>query len=291
MKKSGFWYFCTGLVAVLIISGRADAADTVALVSDVSGNVVFKTDAGSSPAKLLAAIPLGAKIDLPEGAKLSMIYIEKGDEYKLSGPGSYRVEAAAPQTISGGAPAKGKTIGAALNGKRIRSENVAQATLTMRGMKKARPSLEPLIPSGCIVLADPPQLRWREPANGLAYQIQLIDSQNLVLVSKEVTGGAFTIPSEIPLASGGYYLWSVSTTMADGSIVTSSAQFRVASNEIREQAAKLRPSKDGSASDRIIYGIWLEFENLAYDAHLVWDGLAAEFPDEPNIRDRAALKP
>jgi len=291
MRIGSFWSTCVSLVFAAIISGQANAADTVALVSDVSGNVIVKTNGGSSPAKLLATIPLGASISLPEGAKLSIIYVAKGDEYKLSGPGSYQVDASSLQTISGTAPAKQASIGGALSGKKIRSENVAQATLTMRGIKKVRPSLEPLTPSGSITLADPLQLHWREPAAGLAYQIQLIDSQNKVLVSKEVTGNAFTLPQEIPLVSGEYYVWNLSTTIPDGSLVTSSAQFRVASNEIREQAAKLRLGKDRSVSERVAYGLWLEGENLCYEARLAWEELAADFPDEPNIRDRAALKP
>lgn len=290
MRICSFWYACVSLVLAVIISGQANAADTVALVSDVSGNVVVKTNGRTSPARLLAPISLGARIDLPEGAKLSMIYVAKGDEYKLSGPGSYQVEASLPQTISGNTPAKHASIGGALSGKNIRTEYVTQATMTMRGIKKIRPSLGPLTPSGSITLADPLQLRWREPAAGLAYQIQLIDSQNKVLVSKEVTGNTFTLPQEIPLASGGYYAWNLSTTIPDGSLVASSAKFRVASNETRKQAAKLRPGKDGSVSERVAYGLWLESENLANEARLVWDELAVEFPEQPNLRDRAVLK-
>lgn len=291
MRIFSFWSIYASLLLAAIISGQTHAADTVALISDVSGNVTVKTKSGVSPAKLLAAIPLGARIDLPEGAKLAMIYVAKGDEYKLSGPGSYQVDAASPQTISGNAPAKQASIGGALSGKKIRSESVAQASLTMRGAKKIRRSLEPLTPSGSITLADPLQFHWREPAAGLAYQIQLIDSQNKVLVSKEVTGNTFTLPQEISLVSGDYYVWNLSTTISDGSIATSSAQFRVASNEIREQAAKLRPGKNAPVSERVAYGLWLEAENLANEARLVWDELAAEFPDQSNVFNRAARWP
>lgn len=290
MKICSFLNACVSLVFVAVISGQANAADTVALVSDVSGNVMVKTNGGSSPAKLLAAIPLGARFDLPAGAKLSMIYVAKGDEYRLSGPGSYQVEASSPQTLSGNAPAKQASIGGALSGKKIRPENVAQATLTMRGSKKVRHSLGPLTPSGSITLADPLQLHWREPTDELTYQIQLIDSQNNVLVSKEITGNTFILPREIPLVSGGYYIWNITTTMPDGSLVTSSAQFKTASKETREQAANLRPKKGGPVAERVAYGLWLEAENLAYEAHRVWVELAAEFPDQPNLRDRVDLR-
>ena len=291
MKTCNFWSTCVSLVFAIIFSSHVNAADTVALISDVSGDVTIKTGSGSSPAKLLAAIPLGAKIDLSKGAKLTMIYVVKGDEYKLSGPGNYQVDASFPQTIKGSPPAKQVSLGGALNGKKIHSENVAQATLTMRGIKKTKPSLDPLAPSGTVTLADPLQLQWREPVTGLAYQIQLIDSQNKVLFSKEVIGNTFTLPREISLSSSDYYEWNLSTTTPDGSLVTSSAKFRVASNEIRAQAAKLRPGKDGTISERIAYGLWLEGENLGYEARLYWNELAAEFPDQPNVRDRAALKP
>ncbi len=201
MRKCNFLYTCVSLMVAVIISGQANAADTVALVSDVSGSVIVKTNSGSSPAKLLATIPSGALFELSEGAKLSMIYVAKGDEYKLSGPGSYKVDVFSPQTISGAAPAKQASLGGALNGKKIRSENVAQASIAMRGIKK------------------------------------------------------------------------------------------VASSEAREQAIKLRPGKNGTVSERVAYGLWLESENLADEARQVWNELAAEFPDQPNLRDRAVIKP
>jgi hypothetical protein len=253
--------------------------------------VVVETDGGSSPPKLLAALTLGARIDLSEGAKLSLIYVAKGDEYKLSGPGSYQVDAASLQTISGTPPAKQRSIGGALSGKKIRSENVAQASLTMRGIKKVRRSLDPLPPSGSVVLADQLQLQWKEPAEGLAYQIQLIESQNQVLVNQEVTGNKYTLPVDISLASDSYYTWSVSTTMPDGSLVTASAKFRVASDETRQQATKIKPGIDATISERVAYGLWLENENLAYEARLAWDELSTEFPDQPNFRVRASIKP
>jgi hypothetical protein len=234
---------------------------------------------------------LGARIDLPAGAKLALIYVAKGDEYNLSGPGSYQMDASSPQTLSGNTPAKQASLGGALNGKRIRLENVTQATITMRGIKKVRRTIEPLAPSGSIILADPLQFQWREPAIGLAYQIQLIDSQNKVLISKEVMGNTFTLPLEIKLVSGGYYVWNLSATIPDGSLVTSSAKFKVASNETRAQAAKLRPGKDGTVSERVAYGLWLEGENFTYEARMYWDELAVEFPDQANVRDRAAPMP
>jgi len=281
MRRYNFWQVCVCLMFALF--GQAHA-ETVALVSDILGTV--KT--GSTVVKLLDAIPSGARIDLSAGARLTLIYIAKGEEYRLSGPGSYQVDAAIPQTISGSAPVKQASIGGVLSGKKIHAENVSQATLTMRGVRKVRRSLEPLSPSGSITLADPLQLSWREPTEGLAYQIQLIDSQNKVLISQEVTGNSFILPAEIRLSGGAYYVWNLSTTIPDGSLVTSSAQFRVATNEAREQAAKIRPAKDGTVSERVVYGLWLEAENLVNEAHQVWDQLAVEFPDQPNLFDRAA---
>lgn len=292
LKPCNSWFACVSLVLAIIFSNQAGAADTVALVSDVSGNVVIKTDSGSSSAKLLGVIPLDARIDLPEGAKLVMIYVSKGDEYRLSGPGSYRVGASSPQTISGNIPVKQASLGGALSGKRIRPENVAQATLAMRGgIKKAQRSLQPLTPSGSITLADPLQLQWREPKAGLAYKIQLMDSRNKALINQEVTGNTFTLPQEIQLSSGGYYVWKISATTPDGSIVAASAKFRVASQETRTMAAKLRPGKNGTVSERVVYGLWLEAEDLINEARMAWKELDEEFPGHPNLFDRAARWP
>jgi hypothetical protein len=219
-----------------------------------------------------------------------MIYVASGDEYKFSGPGSYRLDASSPQTINGAVPVKQVSIGSTLGDKKIRTEGVSLATMKMRANKKGLRTLEPLSPSGSITLADPLQLSWRAPAVGLSYQVQLIDSQNKVLVSKEVEANTFTLPQEISLSGGGYYVWIITTTLPDGLLVTSSAQFRVAPNEIREQAAKLKPVNKGTVSERVAYGLWLEGENLANEAIQVWVELAEDYPDEPNIRERISLK-
>ena len=291
MSKCRFWFACWCLVWAVTVPGRVYAADTVALISDVNGKVAITVNSISSPAQLLGKIPLGAKIDLPASARLSMIYVATGEEFNLSGPGNYQADATMPQAVSGAAPTKLASIGGALNGKRIRPENVSQANLTLRGgSRKSQISLEPLSPSGSITLADPLQLHWQKPAEGLSYQVQLIDSQNKVLVSKEVSSNSFTLPQDITLAGGGYYLWNITTALPDGVLVNSSAQFKVVSNEVREQSNKLKPGKNGTISERVAYGLWLESENLANEAAQVWQELAQAYPDEPNIRERITGK-
>lgn len=290
MRIFRFWFVCACLTLSFIIPQAYATDPAAAMISDVSGKVTITINGSSSPAKLLASLPVGTKVELAKDAKMSLIYVAKGEEFKLTGPSSYQLEGASPHTISGAEPAKQASIGGALNGKRIRSENVSQATLTMRGVPKAHRTLEPLTPSGSITLADPLQLQWRSLGEGLAYHIQLIDSQNKVLLSKEVTGNTYT-PKETHLEDGGYYVWNVTTALSDGSLVNSSAQFKVASKEVREQAAKLRPGKNGTAAERVAYGLWLESENLAIEAIQVWVALAEDYPDEPNIRERANLKP
>lgn len=291
MRIFRFWFVCACL-AFSFNFPQAFAADpAAAMISDVSGKVTVTINGASSPAKLLASLPVGTKIELQAGAKVSLIYVAKGEEFKLTGQGSYQLEGNAPHTISGAEPVKQASIGGALSGKKIRSENVSQATLTMRGVQKNKRTLEPLTPSGSITLADPLQLQWRSLGDGLGYQVQVIDSLNKVLISKEVMKNTYTLPKEIKLESGGYYVWNVTTALPDGSLVNSSAQFKVASKEIREQAAKLRPGKNGTAAERVAYGLWLESENLSNEALQVWVALAEDYPDEPNIRERANLKP
>jgi hypothetical protein len=276
----------------LLISGQSQATEMAALVSEVSGNVKIKINGSSSPAKLLASIPLGARVDLVAGASLTMIYIINGNEYKLTGPGSYQFDASSPKTISGIVPAKLTSIAGALNGKKIRPENVAQATSSMRkGIKEIHLPLEPLTPSGCVTLADPLMLQWRAPAEGLTYNIQIINNKNEVLFTQEVTANTVTLPSGLALSGGDYYVWEITTVMPNGAPISASAKFKVASNEIREQATKLKPGTNGTVSERVAYGLWLEAVNLPNEAVHVWVELAEDYPDEPNIRDRANLKP
>jgi hypothetical protein len=276
----------------LLISGQSQATEMAALVSEVSGNVKIKINGSSSPAKLLASIPPGARIDLVAGASMTMIYITNGNEYKLTGPGSYQFDTTSPKTISGALPAKQTSIATALNGKKIRSENVAQATSSMRkGIKEIHLPLEPLTPSGCVTLADPLRLQWRTPAEGLTYNIQIINSKNEVLFTQEVADNSVTLPSGLALSGGDYYVWEITAVMPNGSPISASAKFKVASNEIREQATKLKPGTNGTVSERVAYGLWLEAVNLPNEAIHVWVELAEDYPDEPNIRDRANLKP
>jgi len=291
MKMNRFLYSCLCWVLALVFSGQAVAADSVALVSDVSGSVGVSSGGGSSPVKMLASIPVGAKVELRAGSKLSLIYVAKGDEYTMSGPGSYQLDVSSPQTIAGAAPVKQASLGGALNGKRIRSENVSQATITMRGFKKSLSSLDPLTPSGSVTFVDPLSLQWASPMAGLTYKVQIKDGQDKILLSKEVKENSVVLTQDIPLASGGSFIWSISTTLPDGSAVSSSAPLNVAADDIRVQSIKIKPGKNATVPERVVYGLWLEGEKLDFEARQVWGGLAADFPDELNFRDRAIPKP
>jgi hypothetical protein len=106
-----------------------------------------------------------------------------------------------------------------------------------------------------------------------------------------VADNTVTLPSGLALSGGDYYVWEITTVMPNGSTISASAKFKVASNEIREQATKLKPGTNGTVSERVAYGLWLEAVNLPNEAVHVWVELAEDSPDVPNIRDRANLKP
>ena len=244
MKASKFWSVCFGLVLALMAACQVNAAENIAMVSEVSGKVTIKINGVATPAISLASIPLGAKVDLPAGSNLSVIYIATGDEFKLTGPGAYQLDPTSLKTISGASPVRQTSFKDPASGKIVNASLTSKAEITLRGVTNAAHSLEPLTPEGVIAVAEPLQLHWREPATGLSYRVQLLDSQNKLLVDQAMMVNSYTLSEDIPLTKGGDYVWNITTTLPDGSLITSSAPLKVASVNVRDSSSRAGQDKN-----------------------------------------------
>jgi len=87
MRISNFFICCVSLVFAVIISGQANAAIRSHSFLMFPAMWLSKPLASRLLSSCLPPFLWGPRIDLPAGAKLSIIYVAKGEEYKLAGRG------------------------------------------------------------------------------------------------------------------------------------------------------------------------------------------------------------
>jgi hypothetical protein len=99
-----------------------------------------------------------------------------------------------------------------------------------------------------------------------------------------LTGTSLKLPASVRLAENVPYTWSVSTRTPDGRRSSSSADFSIVSDSLRQQITALRPAPAAPVSERVAYASWLEQLELKDEARAIWRALAAERPDDQRLQ-------
>ena len=86
------------------------------------------------------------------------------------------------------------------------------------------------------------------------------------------------------LVEGRSYTWEVSARRANGMRFSNFGDFTVAPASLRAEAARLRPGADAGVSARVAWAAWLSSQELNDEARAAWSALAAERPDEPQLK-------
>ena len=97
--------FRAAFAALLLAIAPTAAANTVAFVCDVKGDVSL--NGGGRPAFLAELIP-GSRLKLGPGAQAAVMFVVSGEEYSLKGPGEYVVGKDAVSATAGAPPSKRK---------------------------------------------------------------------------------------------------------------------------------------------------------------------------------------
>ena len=95
-----------GIVLIPLLAATPVFAQSVAMVTDLSGKAALQGAAGKGNITILSEIAAGTRIQLDGGARLTVVYLASGDEFAFTGPAQIQFRAAGPQVLSGAAPQK-----------------------------------------------------------------------------------------------------------------------------------------------------------------------------------------
>ena len=276
----------TGIAVCLALSATATRAETVAMVTDVTGRVVVQGGSAGSNITVLTDIESETRLQLEGGARLVVIYLQSGDEYAFSGPAQVQFKANGPQVAVGAQPQKRTSmLGRSSRDASIKPFGVTQGAMVMRG-GAARIKLLNL--AGTRTLETAPEFRWQGVEPGARYQFELNDDTGKSLFEIQVEGVALKLPPTMKLQEGNNYTWMVSTRLADGRRYVNSGNFTIATADLRARAEALRPPADAPVAERVAFAVWLAQSRLTDEARRYWKTLAGERPNDARLRALAA---
>lgn len=263
-------------------------AQSVAMVTDVSGKAVLQGASGKAEITILSEIATDDRLQLEAGARVTAIYLKSGDEYTFTGPAQIQFRAAAPQVLSGAQPQRrasplrkgGKDV-------TIKPMGVTQAAFVMRsGRPTARIKLLTL--SGTRTLDASPEFRWQELEAGARYRFELTDDTGRSLHDADLESTSLKLTPSVQLREGVTHTWEISARLADGRRYVSAGDFSIAPADLRSQVELLRPAPGAPVSERVAFAAWLEQVELRDEARKYWKALAAERPEDAKLKTLAA---
>jgi len=259
--------------ACIFLSLGARAADPVAFVSDLSGEVVLD---GAGRPRFLAELLPGSRLVLAPQAKAAVMFVVSGEEFALKGPGEFVVAKQGVRAVKGATPSSRiapQRVSAAVL---VEASRSATASLRMRSvaLPKGEPK-GPQYPVAVRIATLQPTLRWSgEPES--AYTVVLTTTSGADVFHGNARGTALRLP--VRLAPDQAYAWSYSAA----GLVLGDARFETLPAQAIEAAEKARAGAK-SFADRVLLALVLQELGAAQDARDVWAQLATERPDVPEL--------
>lgn len=251
----------------------------VALVVDRVGTVSLGDAGATRPVATLAILPAGTRLQLDPASSLTLLFVASGDEYTVSGPGGAQVDASGISTTQG-AVARRRAPGAT-KPVQLRGEALAMGGVVMRsGGLRARQ------PAG-VLTAPPERFAWEAFARNDRYVVELRDAAGAVVYEGRAQGLALPFPSTIALKPQERYTWTVTVVGDSALALTSGGSFILASDDVRDEAKRVRPTDGAAFSDRLVYALWLEQVGATGEARQMWQSLADQRPDDDALTARA----
>ncbi len=258
------------------------AAQPVAMVVDLAGKAAWDR---ITPAHITDAVMPERLLSLEPGARLVVVFLKTGTEQVFAGPAQIRFKP--DGGVEGGQAASTRRL-QALQGKlQLRPAALAQASVVMKEMV-----FEPgfriddwprLKPSGPGLLDPSAEFTWA-PLAGAKYTLRITDDQRRPVL--EVTGieARLKLPVPSPLRSGRTYGWSLVAECPDGSRRSETGHFRLLDETEREGLQAAKPGPEAGFADRLLYASLLDQLEVKDEAKALWQALARERPEDPNLR-------
>ncbi len=239
--------FRPALAALLLAMAPAlVCAQDVALVVDRTGSVTTIKQGAPTSIQVLAALPVGTRIQLQGAATVTLLYLQSGDEYTLSGPGESELRAASPVFDAAKMRKRASAVGQPVQ---LRADKVIAAGVVMRSGGP-----RPLHPAGQVI-ARPTRLAWSSLLGDARFRVELRDAGGALLMQQQTTGLSLALPADLALLAGKRYEWSVAVAENDAATAATSS-FEMADAELRSTAIRMKPAETASFPDRVVYGLW-----------------------------------
>lgn len=276
----------TLFTATLLLLATPAHAQSVAMVTDATGKAVRLGGANPAPVAILAELAADTRVQLEDGARVTVLLLQSGDEYILEGPALVSFAAREPVALSGNAPRKRAGAPARAGDVRITRGAVTQAAIVMRSLRVTS-RIRLLNLNNTRSLTPDAGFRWAGDEDGARYTFELFDDTGKSLYQTEVTATTLRLPADVQLRDSTGYTWGVSARLSDGRRYVSHGDFTIASADLRARVEAARPAPDAAVSDRVVYAAWLDQMELRDEARGYWRTLVQERPEDAGLKRQA----
>lgn len=279
--------FVTSLlgIALALFSLTAHSAEPVAMITDLKGGVRLASKTQAAPLAVLSYLPPGEEIILDAGAQVVITYFAQSTEFSFKGPGRIAIQAQGAKALSGSAETRrldSEKSGAAM--KFVQSGKLAYATVEMRALFPVKPT--PQSPVNTKIESLTPVFSWKSVADTEKYLLTLTDDRGQTIRQAETTTNSWPIPADT-IQHGAAYRWKIVAVVKSGEKFDAQGNFSVADQATIDRINAKQPAANASFSDQVTYAIFLEQEGFREKAKSIWQELAKQRPDDPNLKRRA----
>jgi len=262
-----FWFLSTSVIAVTL---------PVAMITDKQGKISIE----GNDLAVFSEIDEGSLLEISKGAKLTLVYLESGQEFFLKGPLSVKVGKISPSS----------------NNEVIKSSNIlisaekvvdstakySQAAIVMRSGNKKENPLKIIQPQKTKILHKWPQLSWKNIDKGYNYRVEILSATGDSLYVSETKSNSLQVPKQINLPENALLTWEIEATRGM-STYYNSADFMIADKKTADAIKKAQPAGD-KFSQLAFYARTLEKKGFKAEARKYWLKLDKKRPGSAAIQ-------
>lgn len=242
-------------------SAWSEPQESVAMLTEVQGQVLLEGE----QAEVFAELSAGAKLELTDGSNVTLVLVNEGDEFMLTGPAQVTIQS--DGVFSGGKKLEGVDLIESA-GIDLDLGDMAQAAIVMRGKldQNQRPILEH--PVDTNVLTPHPTFRWLPVGAGFQYRFTLSDPSDEAIFSTSTSRPFVELPTDISLPRDQKLTWILEAghPAEPEKTYTARAGFMLLPEAIAKQVDAKRPKPGADKSERLRYARFLESLNLKAEA-------------------------
>lgn len=271
------------ILLICIYTLKVHADDPIAMITDISGDVIIITNNEDRSCELLDSIHVMDKIQLNDNSNLTLVYFNNSKEYKISGKNSVIIETNGP-SIKSGYPLDGKELNILKNSKLSTPKTkYKQAALVFRGTVSQK-KIQIIRPIESKMLSKP-IFEWK-PVKGIQdYSFTLNGDSGNNIYKINTSNNKVVLPESINLNKGATYYWTVEINRS-GSIYKISSKFSMLSQNEIDKIKNMIPDENATFSERVIIATYLEQNGILDEAKKQWKILSDERPDIISLKEK-----